>query len=90
MGKTIIQSVLFSMGVIVIYFGIQIGWGMYQTMNYVPDVIKAYGTVGYLENKVSFGVIGSPTDWAGQLALLFVAGVAAFFALRWIFRTIKR
>lgn len=78
------------MGVIVIYFGIQIGWGMYQTMNYVPDVIKAYGTVGYLENKVSFGVAASPLGMAGEIALLFAAGMAAYFALKWIFRTIKR
>jgi hypothetical protein len=56
MKKTIFPSIAFSLILVIIYYGVQIGWGYYMTLNYVPDIINSYKSVDHLQQTISFGV----------------------------------
>ncbi|MBU5444885.1 hypothetical protein [Paenibacillus sp. MSJ-34] len=86
--KTIVQSVIFSLLLIVVYYGVQIGIGYYMTLHYVPDIVDSYAQVGYLQHQVSFGVIRGNPDL--EFAALFVGGCAAFILLKTLWLRTKR
>lgn len=53
--------------------------GMVQTKAYVPDIIQAYESVDYLQQKVSFGRAGSPWPVVGAgLIMTAVIGIVYY------------
>lgn len=81
MKRTIIQSLVFSLILIVIYYGIQIARGYIMTINYVP--------VDYLEHKTSFGLI-NPYWILTELIGLMVIGIIIFVGVKVLVLRIKR
>lgn len=90
MKKTVLQALLFAVLVIIIYYAVQIGIGMYLTMTYVPDIAGHYSSVDYLQRKVSFGVIYSGFSVAVELVLLIAAAMALFIGGKLLLNKIRK
>lgn len=58
--KLLIQSIIFSLAVHIIYFAGSLVHGWFITRYYVPDIENAHEKIVYLQNEVSFGYIISP------------------------------
>jgi hypothetical protein len=72
--KTVIQSLVVSFVIHLIYIvGIMIV-GYIKTRNYKPDIANRWGKVETLQNEVAFGTLGSP------LFFLFTFIGVAWFA----------
>ncbi|KAF0995480.1 hypothetical protein [Geobacillus sp. TFV-3] len=57
--KTVIQALLISLVVHIVYFAATIGIGYWKTKLYKPDVANAWEHVDMLQNEVVFGQAGS-------------------------------
>ncbi|MCZ8520659.1 MULTISPECIES: hypothetical protein [Paenibacillus] len=57
MGKILKNALLFSVGLHVLYFGYKIGYGMYLTLTYVPEIVEASAASSALPEQVSFGSV---------------------------------
>jgi hypothetical protein len=78
MKRKIIQAMLFSALLIIIYYGIQVGYGYYLTLIHVPDIINSYQAVNYLQQEISFGSTNRKYTWLTELIGLFVIGILIF------------
>ncbi|MCM3745699.1 hypothetical protein M3193_16360 [Sporosarcina luteola] len=58
--KAVIQALLFSFLLHLIYIAGVLLTGSIQTKYYEPDILKSWNNVDVLQNEVAFGVIGSP------------------------------
>ena len=69
--KTVIQSLVISFVIHLIYIVGTMGVNYIKTRNYEPDIENNWGDIKTLQNEVAFGVVSSP------LLLLFTfVGVA--------------
>jgi quinol-cytochrome oxidoreductase complex cytochrome b subunit len=90
MKRSIIQATIFSVMTMLLYFGYQIGVGMYTTYSYTPDIIHAYSNIDYLQNKVSFGVISHPFSFPIETILLLMISFIVFLTGKYMLRKLKR
>lgn len=90
MKRTVIQAAVFGVCVLVMYYAVQIGTGMYLTMTYVPDVIKQYETAGQLQSQVSFGYMSGSLNDMWELVLLFIAGMALFTMGKLVYMKLRK
>ncbi|MDF2963969.1 MAG: hypothetical protein K0S39_5704 [Paenibacillus sp.] len=90
MMRTVVQSALFSIVLIIIYYGIQIGYGYYKTLNYVPDIMSSYDSVDYLQHKVAFGTRVRPFGFFGEFVVLLGSGIIIFTIGKFILKRIKQ
>jgi hypothetical protein len=58
--KTIIQSLIISFVIHLIYLVRTLVVGYIKTKNYIPDISNTWVTVETLQNEVAFGAVGSP------------------------------
>lgn len=58
--KTIIQSLVISFVIHLIYIVGTVGVGYIKTRNYKPDIENKWENIETLQNEVSFGMVGSP------------------------------
>lgn len=58
--KTIIQSLIVSFVIHIIYIGGSLIVGYITTKTYKPDIEDEWGNVKMLQSEVAFGVSGSP------------------------------
>ncbi|TWI58032.1 hypothetical protein IQ10_01363 [Halalkalibacter nanhaiisediminis] len=58
--KTIIQSLVISFVIHLIYIVGTVGVGYIKTRNYKPDIDNKWDNIETLQNEVSFGMVGSP------------------------------
>ncbi len=58
--KIIIQSLLISFVLHVVYFTGSIIYGYFLTKTHDPDIAASYENVYFLQNEVAFGYVGSP------------------------------
>lgn len=58
--KTIIQSLVISSVIHLIYIVGTLIVGYIKTRNYKPDIANRWGKVETLQNEVAFGAVGSP------------------------------
>lgn len=89
MKRTLIQAVIFSIVLILVYFGVQIARGVYNTVNYTPDIINSYQSVDYLQNEVSFGIVWSPYGLVLELLGLIIFGMIVFISAKFVLKKIK-
>ncbi len=81
--RLLIESVIFSLVVIVLWVLWQVLQGYLLTLRYVPDIANGYRTADVLESKVAFGVIYRP-DW-----LSYVSGIGIFIVLAMVYYGIR-
>lgn len=74
--KVIIQSLLVSFIIHLVYIGGSLLAGYIETRNYIPDLDNKWGNVKHLQNEVSFGISASPL-----IFLLTFFGVAMIYGL---------
>ena len=89
MRKTVIHIIIFSLLWVVAYYGIQFGWGYYQTMNYTPDILNSYSSVDVLQHQVSFGLLVHPYEIAVEAVAVFLLGAAVFMLWKWMMAKVK-
>ena len=58
--KTIIQSLVISFAIHLIYIVGTMVVGYVKTRNYKPDIENNWENIKILQNEVAFGVVGSP------------------------------
>ena len=58
--KIVIQALIASVVIHLVYVIYTIGIGFIQTMLYKPDISRQWEEVNYLQNEVAFGMVGSP------------------------------
>lgn len=88
--RLLIQSIIFSIAVHVLYFGGNIVHGWYLTRNYVPDIGNAYENVYNLQNEVAIGyVLRSPIYYVFTFTLTILIG-ALFIQLFKKLRTVNK
>jgi hypothetical protein len=88
MKKTIFQSIAFSLILVIIYYGVQIGWGYYMTLNYVPDIINSYKSVDHLQQTISFGV-NRPIGMVSEVLVLMTLGILVFITGKFVIKKYK-
>lgn len=71
---------------VVVYYAFRIVQGMYDTANYVPDIIESYETVDYLQHEVAIGTIASPVWSAVEVLGAMLLGVLVYYAYRMLRR----
>lgn len=88
MRRTLLQSIIFSAASLLLYFGVQAGWGYYKTLHYVPSLLKSDKSAELLEKQVVFGITLSAQGilevigFLGAGVLLFIIGKFAYRALK--------
>jgi quinol-cytochrome oxidoreductase complex cytochrome b subunit len=84
--KLFMQAAMGSIAIHVIYFVGILLIGYIKTMNYTPDIEGTWESVGTLQNKVAFGMTGSPFFF-----LFTFIGVTLFCEMVIVFyRKVKR
>lgn len=84
MKKTLLQSIIFSAASLLLYFGVQAGWGYYKTLHYAPSLLKSDKSAELLEKQVEFGITLSAQGilevigFFGAGVLLFIIGKFAY------------
>lgn len=58
--KLVIQAFIVSIVIHLVYIFGSIGIGYIKTKFHKPEISGEWGEVDYLQNKVSFGMVGSP------------------------------
>ncbi len=58
--KILMQSLIFSSVVHIIYIGGIVGYSRLLTRSYIPDSSRSYENVTYLQNEIVFGYAGRP------------------------------
>lgn len=85
MKRNILQSLLFSIILVILYVGMKVGIGYYKTLHYTPDIVAAYESVDYLQHEVKFGYLGSTyglIEMAGVLLLGMVVYIMGKLLVR--------
>ncbi|MBP1996861.1 hypothetical protein [Paenibacillus eucommiae] len=77
--KGIFQALLTGFICVFAFYAFQVLQGMYLTMKYVPDIAKAYESVDYLQNKVSFGVRYNPVWDVIEFLGLMLLGMLVYY-----------
>lgn len=67
---------------VITYYVIQVLRGLYVSYNYVPDIIKSYDSVDYLQHKVSFGISVDPPRIFLEFLGLLLLGMIVYFLVR--------
>jgi menaquinol-cytochrome c reductase cytochrome b subunit len=86
MRKSIVQSLLAGVIIAVVYYTVQVAWGMYLTKEYVPDLVNAYESVDYLQRQTAIGTISSPVWSVLEAAGLILLGAAVFYIGKTLWR----
>jgi quinol-cytochrome oxidoreductase complex cytochrome b subunit len=77
--KIVIQALILSFLVHIVYFLGMFLVGYFQTISYKPDIKNAWQSVDYLQNEVAFGVSISPLSYLlSFLGVTFVCGIIIF------------
>lgn len=79
MRKPIVRAFTVGLVVVFVYYAFQIVQGMFLTLNYVPDVLKAYDSVDDLQHKVSFGIVASPVWIVFEVLGLMALGMVVYY-----------
>lgn len=75
-----LESLVFSLALILIYFISQMVLGYAHTKNDVPDIMASYESVDYLQSNVSFG---TSYEYKGIIIFLcFIFFALAYYAIR--------
>ena len=88
MRRTLIQSVLFAILLILVYYGVQMGRGYFMTLQYVPEAFDNISSVD-LQSSVTFGSIARPYSFTVELLGLLVIGMAVFIAGKFLIIRMK-
>lgn len=63
---------------------------MYNTITYVPDIVKHYETVEYVSEEVSIGAKGGIVETIVPIAIILVAGMISFVAGKYVMKKVRR
>lgn len=86
MRRTILQSTFFSATLLLLYFGVQVGWEYYKALHDVPNLLKSDTSAEVLEKQVVFGITFSTQGileiigFFGSGLMLFIIGKLAYRA----------
>lgn len=86
MKKPFIRALGVGLVFVVVYYAFQLVRGIYDTVNYVPDIIESYETVDYLQHEVAIGTIASPVWSAIEGLGAMLLGVLVYYACRMLRR----
>lgn len=88
MKKPFIRALGVGLLFVVVYYAFQLVQGMYNTVNYVPDIIKSYETVDYLQKEVAIGSSTGPVSVSVAMEVLGVMllGVLVYYVCRMLRR----
>lgn len=89
MRKTLLQSIVFSAASLLLYIGVQAGWGYYRAQHYVPSLLKSDKSAELLEKQVVFGITLS-THGILEVIGFFGAGVMLFIIGKFAYRALTR
>lgn len=89
MKKLLLHSIIFSLALLIIYYGTRIGIGFIQTLNHVPEIGEVYQSVNYQQSAVAFGKAINPLRQFVEALVLFVAGVGLYLSGSYLIRKYK-
>ncbi|AOZ90770.1 hypothetical protein [Paenibacillus crassostreae] len=55
--RLLIESIIVSILIVLVFLGWEIVRGMFLTKNYIPEIVDSYKETDYLQNEVSFGTV---------------------------------
>jgi Cytochrome b subunit of the bc complex len=86
MKKPIIRALIVGVLFVFVYYAYQILHGVYQTMNYVPDIVEAYESVDHLQIKVAFGYQLNPLRTMIEIVAILLLGMGVYYSGRMLRR----
>lgn len=85
--RLLIQAIIFSVLIHLIYLSGNLIYGWYLTYYYIPDVVKEYENVTYLQNEVVFGYVIRPFSYVVSFVLLTIIGVVVIVVWKKIYHS---
>lgn len=82
MRKPIVRAVAVGLLFVFGYFALQIIWGMYLTLHYVPDMIESSEPVHVLQQDVAFGFVFNPLGAIVEVLGLLTFGMILYYGWR--------
>ncbi|TDL82798.1 hypothetical protein [Peribacillus frigoritolerans] len=77
--NTIVQAIIGSVIVYLIYYIITMGIGYIKTKRYIPDIERGWENVNNLPNEVEFGRKVSPVKYIGSfVGVTLICGLIIF------------
>ena len=78
--KMVIQALIASVVIHLVYLFCTIGIGFIQTKLYMPDISGQWEGIDYLQNEVAFGMIGSPIFLVFTfIGITLICGIFIYF-----------
>lgn len=87
---TIFRSMLFAITLSIVYYAVQVFWGYYMTLKYVPDISNSYAAIESFGNReVEFGFKPSPFDVTREIMIIMAIGGFIYISGSYVTKKIR-
>ncbi|NOU98991.1 hypothetical protein [Paenibacillus planticolens] len=80
MRKMMFRSLIFAILLVIGYYAVQVFWGYYITLKYVPDISNSSSAIDFGSHKVEFGIKASPLNVISEIMIIMAIGVVIYIS----------
>lgn len=85
MKRTLAKSLIFSVCLMIVYFGLKVAAGIVATERYAPNILESYNSIDELQQTIEFGnTLNNPVFMISEVIAVLLAGIAVYLLVAFL------
>ncbi|GIP18051.1 hypothetical protein J40TS1_36930 [Paenibacillus montaniterrae] len=91
MKRTLVKALIFSVCLMIVYFGLKVAAGIVATDRYAPNILESYNSIDKLQQTVEFGsTLNNPVYMISEIIAVLLAGIAVYLLVAFLKAKLKQ